>query len=160
MKLSEILRRIEGRYVEEGECWIWTGSTTMSSRPVVIVNKKQIGVRVLMAMAKGQHKPGDVHPSTCRNPLCVNPKHVDTKTKSEQMKIAGSLGGTDPKRLVTIQKISHPNKKLTDAQVMEMRMSTESNVKVARRFGVSTGLVCRVRQHKTRAHLNPFAGLL
>jgi len=158
--MDEILARISDRYVEEGECWIWTGATVQGGRPYLTINGKRIAVRTLMARAKGIWFEGHVNPSKCGNPLCVNPDHVASMPKSRHMKLLGRIGGTDPKRLAKIQTTVHPGKKLTDAQVLEIRASAETSAALAKRYGVSACLVSRVRLHKTRKHLNMFAGLM
>ena len=160
MTMDEILERITGRYVEEGECWIWTGGNVQGTRPYVTINYKRVPVRKLMAIAKGIFREGRVNPPKCGNPLCVNPDHVASITKSQHMRKLGKLGGRDLKRLATIRAGVHPNKKLSDDQVLEIRNSTERSSVLARRYGVSACLISRVRLHKTRKHLNPFAGLI
>lgn len=160
MTLKEIMARIADRVVEEGECLIWTGATSSSGRPYVTKKGKQVAVRKLMAKAKSIWRKGHVNPSNCGNPLCVNPKHVASMTKSEHMKQLGRLGGTDPKRLATIQTGTHPGRKLSDAQVLEILASTDSGTQAAKRHGVSGSLIGRVRRFETRRHLNPFARLM
>ena len=154
------MERIADRVVEEGECLIWTGATVQGGRPYLTVNYKRVSVRKLMAMAKGIWRNGDVNPTTCGNPLCVNPDHVASISKTKHMRQLGKLGGTDPKRLAMIQTMSHPNKKLTDAQILDIRRSTETTAAAAKRHGVSAALISRVRLYKTRKHLNMFAGLM
>lgn len=160
MTLEDIIARIEGRYVEEGECWLWTGATVQGGRPYLTIDYKRVAVRTLMARAKGIWRDGDVNPAKCGNPLCVNPEHAASMTKSKHMKILGKIGGSHPTRLVKIQVMGHPLKKLEDWQVIDIRTSSESVADAARRHGVSGALVSRVRLHKTRKHLNPFASLI
>jgi len=158
--MDEILARISERYIEEGDCWIWTGATVQGGRPYLTINYKRVAVRALMAKAKGIWQEGHVNPSKCGNPLCVNPDHVVSITKRQHMRQLGKIGGTDPKRLVMIQSMHHPLRKLDDSQVLEIRSSGESCASLAKQYGVSACLISRVRLHKTRRHLNPFAGLM
>lgn len=159
MTLEEIRDRIADRVVEEGECLIWTGATVQGGRPYVTVDYKRVGVRTLMAQAKGIWREGHVNPSKCGNPLCVHEDHVASMPKAKHMQKLGRIGGRDPRRMATIQTGVHPGRKLSDSQVMEIRTSTDSISEAAKRHGVSGALISRVRLHKTRKHLNPFAGL-
>lgn len=170
--MQEILERIAGRYIEEGECWIWTGATVQGGRPYLTLTDRRVQasnrkhrykrhpLRKLIAKAKNIYRKGDVNPSKCGNPLCVNPDHVVSIPKKKHMSQLGRMGGTDPKRMVTIQTSTHPGKKLTDEQIVAIRASTDSSAAIAKQFGVSSALISRVRLHQTRKHLNPFAGLI
>lgn len=159
MTLEEIRVRIADRVVEEGECLLWTGATVLGGRPYVTVEYKRAAIRTLIAKAKGIWREGHVNPSKCGNPLCVHEDHVASMPKAKHMQQLGKIGGRDPKRMATIQTGVHPGRKLSDSQVMEIRSSTDSVAEAAKRHGVSGALISRVRLHKTRKHLNPFAGL-
>ncbi len=160
MNLEEIRARTADRVVEEGECLLWTGATVQGGRPYLTIGYKRIAVRTLIAKAKGIWREGHVNPSKCSNPLCVHEDHVASMPKAKHMQKLGAIGGRDPKRMATIQTGVHPGRKLSDAQILEIRTSTDSVAEAAKRHGVSGALISRVRLHKTRKHLNPFAALI
>lgn len=160
MNRKELISWLEKRVIEVGECWEWQHSAISGTRPYVTRDKQRIPVRRTIAQVFGMYEPGHVQTTSCGNPLCVNPKHVLSMSKSDHMKIAGGKGGSDPKRLVTIQTLQQFNRKLSDEQVAQIRASDESSRVLGERFGVSRALVCRVRRLECRRHLNnPFAGL-
>jgi hypothetical protein len=62
----------------------------------------------------------------CVVPGCVNPDHLVPKTRREHLRISGKL-------------------KLTPADVIEIRRSTEKQRVLAERYGVSQSLISRIK---------------
>lgn len=81
-------------------CWEWQGST--SGREAVpygqikIDGKPRWAHRVSYAIFNGGVPEGlDVH-HTCENPVCVNPAHLETVTRSEHGVIEGAKDAPVP----------------------------------------------------------------
>ena len=79
------------RWIEEGECRLWTG-TKRDGYPYVTVGDEQISVAALIIRARiGGLIPKDKRIlRTCGNRACVNPDHLKLGDQSEAMKIAMS----------------------------------------------------------------------
>jgi hypothetical protein len=90
-RLKKYLRRI----VKKNGCWVWIGAKRagrvrngkMQYYGVVTIGYKNKCVhRVIYEMYKGKIKKGLELDHLCRNTLCVNPKHLEAVTHSENCK--------------------------------------------------------------------------
>jgi DNA-binding transcriptional regulator YiaG len=72
----------------------------------------------------------------CDNPLCVNPEHLFLGTHEENMKDASRKGRLN-------------QRKLTERQVFNIRMSNLSNQQLARKYGVWDSTIRRIRKYET-----------
>jgi len=82
----------------------------------------------------------------CENRYCVNPTHLYLGTQKDNMRDRLLSGGYDnqPKG------DAHYNSKLSDADVCTIRASTEAQITLANRFGVSRSLISLIMAHKRR----------
>jgi hypothetical protein len=82
---------------------------------------------------------------TCDTPRCVRPYHLEAKTNAQNMQDMVARGRHKP-RFGILNNLA----KLTDAQVFEIKRSTESTRELADRFGVSFQGVWRIRKGLSR----------
>jgi hypothetical protein len=69
-----------------------------------------------------------------------------------------------PTRIAKLQAAAVGRRKLSDEQVNDIVMSSESSRALALQYGVSPGTISKVKGHRARrvvsASVNPFAGLM
>jgi len=101
---------------------------------------------------KGEIQDGMFICHHCDNPLCINPEHLFVGTAQENFDDMHSKGrcklGMHP-----MKGENHGLAKLTESQVREIRNSTEQGVSLARKFGVTTGLISMVRKNLRWKHV-------
>ena len=86
---------IKARCVEIGECWEWQGTVVGydKNQPVHMVDRKMHKVHQTAFKLAGKNSPAGMYlVRECGNCLCVNPAHITPMTRSDQMKLAASLG--------------------------------------------------------------------
>lgn len=132
----------------EDECWPWTASLTTSGygqiqawtvkgwRPVACS-------RVAYALTYGDIPEASWVLHSCDNPPCCNPAHLRLGTPADNAQDRVDRG-----------RVKGPPAKLSDSQVREIRCraGTEGQSSLAREFGVTPSLVCRiVNGHRRRS---------
>lgn len=125
---------------------------------IKVNGKVQSAHRVSYEAFKGEIPDGLLILHACDNRKCINPDHLSVGTHAENMKDAYQKG-----RLIQLTpdngfKSGHipKNRKLTPAQVIEMRSLRESGTKlqeIADQFGVGTSTVQDVCSKRTYANL-------
>jgi hypothetical protein len=135
-------------YIDKDEatgCWNWIGGKDKNGYGIISVylNPGRVCVRAhrfSYELYKGSISLGMFICHSCDNPSCVNPDHLwlGTHLENEQDK--------DKKDRRPRGHIAH-NRKLTQEQILKIRNTTISAAKLAKEFGVSDGLVCRVRNN-------------
>lgn len=137
-------------------CWEWTGSVLPRGYGRFYPRWK-VGLyshRVSWEMANGREVPaGLVVMHACDNPRCVNPSHLSVGTLGDNMQDCAAKGRTAHNSLPGER---HPNAKLTDAQVMEIRQRHalgERRATVATAFGVSKELIKAIVARRAWRHL-------
>lgn len=99
-----------------------------------------------LAYAAFHGKPGDkVVCHRCDNPLCCNPEHLFLGTQRDNLLDALSKGRM--KAPVALSGEAHPNAKLTEAQVAEIKRRVllgEAKTHISKDFGVSDVVIGRI----------------
>ena len=141
------------KYVEkgrDGECWVWVGARQGAGRygTFGIGGKMFLSHRVSYSLHKGEI-PGKLNVlHTCDVPYCVNPEHLFLGDHLDNMRDKEEKG-----RGNQCVGQAHGNAKLTEAQVLEIRASTESLKATAKRYGVSFGLIGHIRARRAWNHI-------
>lgn len=134
------------------DCWMWAGTKHVTNRRYTPMTYGQFGVyrngknrnthahRIAWMIANNQAPPaGWVICHKCDEPLCCNPAHLFAGTRADnqrdmQRKLrSGIIGAKNPKA------------KLTEAQVLEIRSSTESDKVLAERYGMWESSIYMIR---------------
>jgi hypothetical protein len=84
----------------------------------------------------------------CDNPVCVNVNHLFLGTNAENTADKMNKG----RHFAQFGEM-HGLAKLTEDKVMEIRLSTEYQSEMARKFGVSEATISNIKHHRTWAHL-------
>ncbi len=148
---------------KSGECWLWTGSQTKSGYGMFNLVRAH---RFSWELAHGPISDNLLVCHDCPggdNPLCVNPAHLWLGTSGDNTRDAARkgqmpTGDKNGSRLHPEKRQrgdQHPMAKLTSEQVKEVRASTENNVAIARRLGVTDRLISAIRSGKVWKHLLP-----
>lgn len=84
---------IPGHRPELGPCWVWLGSLNHAGYGRIMVNgKRQMVHCYSYETLMGKSIPsGLVIDHLCRNRRCINPSHLEPKTRKENILAPGSL---------------------------------------------------------------------
>jgi hypothetical protein len=123
------------------ECWEWQGTKTAAGYGVIWYdNKLQYSHRIALEL-NNKAIPNRWHAChTCDNPSCVNPNHLYVGTPQDNMNDKVSKG-----RHIFGEK--HPNAKLTDKEVNEIRVLFEDGMwqtDLAKVFNVDPSHISRI----------------
>lgn len=125
-------------HVRIGEgCWEWLGKRNPRGYGRVrISGREQLAHRIAWQLTHGKIPPGKVVLHVCDHPWCVRPDHLRLGTQAENVRDMFRKG-----RNVNVRGERHPAAKLTQEQVMSIRMrcaNGEGRRKIAREYGVSS----------------------
>lgn len=141
--------RFHTKYQKTAGCWLWQAGKYVKGYGMFNVGRNdgrqhtEYAHRIAYVLAKGDIPQGLVVMHSCDTPACVNPAHLSLGTQGDNIRDGVSRGRYSVPRL--------PRRKLTDAQVHEIRQSSERGCRLAPRFGVSTALVSMIRRGSRRA---------
>ena len=77
-----VQERIRRRSVEDGSCWIWTGTPAHGGYATMKVRGRWLGAhRASYEAFIGPIPKGMVLDHLCKRPLCVNPAHLEPVTQ-------------------------------------------------------------------------------
>lgn len=151
------------RHFFQGEadvCWLWTGTLNHSGYGLIAVGTKSAGQllahRVSWTIANGEMPEGKwVVMHSCDRPACVNPKHLRLGTQAENLQdMRAKDRGFGGFSVAPIQGDKHHSAKFTEAQVREIRASTENSTLMAKRLGVNRASIIKIRARVTWKHLD------
>jgi hypothetical protein len=148
---------MNGRVQEDGDCLIWTGRLSCSSGHPKY--KDHVVRRVVWQAEHGPLTPKQLVTTTCGNPKCL--EHLALTNKS---KIAKKTNA-DPrvKAIKQLKSTAHSRRtaKLSVEKAREIRNSELGNKELADLYGVSHGLISKVRTNKAwlESYSSPFSGL-
>ena len=129
--------------VDENGCWIWHGATFHFGHAKVFWGGKHLkGHRIAYEAFVGRIPAGLVVRHTCDVPGCLNPEHLLVGTQADNRRDCVERG-----RHATGSRVH--TSKLTEAQRAHIACSEASTSELARRYGVDTSTIRRV---KRRAH--------
>ena len=133
--------------VEVGDpatCWTWRARKNEKGYGVFRDKKAH---RVAYNLLIGKIPDGQICCHKCDNPSCCNPHHIFLGSHADNIRDARDKGRL---RGMGIAGERHPNAKLTDLQVEEIRSSPLTGAALARKFGVSPSTISGVRTYTHR----------
>lgn len=130
-------------------CWEWTGHRERSGYGRLFVSgAPERAHRISFRLHKGIVPDGMCVCHTCDNRSCVNPVHLFLGTRADNnadMRLKGRARGKKGEK--------HHLAKLTADQVRAIRNLPQSNVAIAKQFGVSRLAVWEIRTRRTWSHI-------
>ena len=155
LKLMHLMERM----TEDGDCYLWTGSTNAAGHPKL---HDQPTRRVIWRLVHGEIPEGKMITTTCSQSTCLCPEHLALTTKSEiSRKVAQRHDFILRKSAANAKSARDKLGKITMEMAREIRESERTGRDLARELGVSTSLISCVRTFKSwKEHSSPWAGLL
>lgn len=145
-------------------CWLWSASANAHGYGTFSLDGKcHLTHRLSWMLYRGAIPDGLFVCHKCDNPACVNPHHLFLGTNADNMADMDRKGRRAPMPKGTkrptagIRGNHHPNAKITEAIVQEIRACNEPNGVTARRYGLTTDHVYMIRRRKIWRHLPPVA---
>lgn len=129
-------------------CWLWLGHHNKSGHGKITIadgtkrGRKEYAHRVSWLLFRGPIPDGLHVLHDCDNPFCVNPDHLHLGTHADNMREASERGYSWKNR----------SKKLDLDAVKHILASPETGSSLAKKFGVSPGMISMVRRRKTWTH--------
>lgn len=136
-------------------CYLWTGATDSDGYgQVKFAGRTEKAHRVAYYLYYGVD-PGILEVChTCDHPICLNPEHLFLGTHADNMQDMERKGRSNHPGSFK-SGVTHPNLKLTDEQVAEVRRlhatRSMSDAAIARQFNVSKTLVYLLVHNKQRS---------
>lgn len=150
------------------ECWKWMGTKNKIGYGDIRINGKYYTTsRISYFLSYGENIDGSLVLHTCDNPTCVNPFHLFTGTQKDNMedmirkgrkyKIKGrAWKEAHPDHSNHLLGSANSESKLTEEDVIEIRkklLAKEKQSEIARQFGVSYSMICRISKGKNWLHV-------
>lgn len=148
------VKHLKWRVTKDG-CFEPTSHTTHDGKgyPVYIRDGKVRRMyRYRYEQKHGPVQPGLVVRHTCDNRKCINVNHLIVGTRADNMHDKTARG-----RTVKGEKNGHS--KLIEAEVLFILRSTQSNIKLSKKFGVSPDAVSLIRSGKRWKHITQISTL-
>ena len=144
--LSDKIEKHTIRIPESG-CWVWMSTIHENGYGRVCAGKKPFYAhRVSYEQKYGPIPSGMMALHHCDVRCCVNPDHIFVGTQQNNM--------TDKVRKNRQAKgISHGNAKLTEDQVLEIKYSSETSIKLAAKFDYLASMIRAIKNGNLWKHL-------
>lgn len=135
---------------DERGCWNWTGYRDAKGygRASSDHSKEVLAHRISYIEFVGPIPEGLHILHSCDNPACINPAHLRPGTNDDNM-----LDRLERDRCFKPKGEINPKAKLTEADVLAIRSSSESRKVLASRFGVATSSIGNILRRRTWAHV-------
>lgn len=147
---SKLIARFHTKYQKASFCWLWQAGKFAKGYGMVNLGRDESGKqwteyahRIAYVLAKGPIPKGAVVRHSCDTPACVNPRHLKLGTQADNVNDAAVQGHYNQ---------PHPlAQRVTDAQVRDIRESSEPGVVLAKRYGVTPSCISQIRHLRRRA---------
>lgn len=144
--LQQVLETMYSKSVHdyEKDCWLWAGAIA-NGYGVISFKGRLKGVhQISYEYFIGEIKEGVYH--TCDVPNCWNPDHLFTGTQQDNVNDRqGKWRHAFGER--------HGRVKLTAVEVLAIRASNESGVKLAKVYGVTPMTISLIKNNKIWSHI-------
>ena len=145
---------------DTGDCWLWQGAKTKDGYGVANIGvvtprgtRKVLSThRLSYLLHHGDIPDGLFVMHSCDVKLCVNPKHLRTGTRTENLHDAMAKG-----RVRFSRRTGEPRTKLSPERVREIRRLLQSNLfsldDIARRYRVAPKTIMNIRDGVSHKHV-------
>jgi hypothetical protein len=137
-------------------CWLWNGCIRSDGRGFTSYGRerKMLAHRLAWELTYGPIPEGVCVCHRCDNPRCVRPDHLFLGTQQDNLRdMRNKDRGAIP---APRQGSKHHKAKLTEADVLAIRQAYaegETQIALARRYGVTGSNMCSIVNGKTWTHL-------
>jgi hypothetical protein len=140
--------RLEGRIerVPESGCWLWTGHLCWGYGQVMLNYRRYRAHRWTWELFNGPIPAGLQVLHRCDVRCCVNPAHLFLGTHEDNM---GDMAAKSRQA----HGARHGMSKLTEAQVLDIKMSQEPAAHIARRLGLDASTIQYIRKGRLWKHV-------
>lgn len=137
--------------IDDAGCWRWTGTLNSKGYGRYCFAGKSFGAhRLAFALGKNTALPGLVFVChRCDTPSCINPDHLFLGLASDNNKDMKAKG-----RARAPRNMDNPACKLTEQDIRDIRASSERQVDLCRKYGVSDGHMSRILSGYTRRYVS------
>ena len=144
---EKTLKRFMKNVDKTDSCWLWTGSKAVGYGKFWFEGKKWLAHRLMYLHCYGELIKGLDICHICRS-KCVNPDHLEQKSKSEN-------NGDDKIRDGTLQRGEKNGlSKLTNEEVLDIRSRTNQTQRsIAHEFDVSQTIINFILKGNTWKHI-------
>lgn len=149
---ASLIERWSAYVGERGSgCWLWAGHRDPNGYGRLNVGGKPLlAHRISWELHHGPITPAEHILHRCDNPSCVRPEHL---FKGDHALNMADKMAKRRHRYGVRRGTANEHAKLTEAQVIEIRASTEASEKVGPRYGVSGRQVRDIRIRKAWKHI-------
>ncbi len=147
--MIDVGERFASKFVrgDGDDCWLWTAAKNTNGYGAFAWTEERQAHRAAYRLMIGPIPNGAVVRHRCDTPLCVNPAHLLLGTQAQNM-------GDAVERDRVSRGAHHGNAKLTDAQAREILVSTDTALRLSKRYGVHPDLVRMIQRGARWAHLD------
>jgi hypothetical protein len=143
--------RFSASFAAVGDCLIWSKALRRDGYGNFFVSGRcWLAHRYAWTLLYGDIPAGMQLNHRCHNRACVNPVHLYLGTQAENMADMKEAGRSVGKKG---RGEGNHQAKLTEETVRAIRASTASHAALSRELGVSSTLVCAIRQRKVWRHV-------
>lgn len=126
------------------ECWEWESCITNAGYPSFGIGQDKFYAHRLMYCQHYGKDPGDLHVlHNCDNPKCMNPNHLflgtDADNQADKQEKGRDFKSDD----------TYCSASLTSEQIVAIRESTDTNIDLANKYGMSDGSISLIKSGKT-----------
>lgn len=136
-----------------GECWEWQGACIEGYGIIYFGRRYFYAHRIAFYLGKGVDPGEKLACHHCDNPPCCRPLHLFAGTVVDNAHDASRKGRLKDRGNARLGSTNH-QAKLTEAEAIVIKHSTEPNVVLAERFGISNVIVGRIKSGKRWPHLS------
>ena len=135
----------------KGECWLWLAYRTKDGYgQLAFGDLTTTAQRVSFELVHGPlgNNYVDCVLHECDNPPCVNPDHLFLGSRKDNI-----VDMTEKGRLASFKGQNNSRVVLSDAQVLEIFHSDDTNVDLGERYGIAPTTVAAIRNQRNWKHL-------
>lgn len=148
--MEEYISRILNK-VEQGDgCWLWKGCIAKNGYGQVRIKNKTYNAHRVSYCVHNKCSYDDIGGldirHSCHNRTCVNPSHLSTGTRKENM---NDMVLAERQR----KGMSVSTSKLSDEQVRSIYASALSHINLAKQYNVSISTIGDIKYKRTWKHL-------
>jgi hypothetical protein len=142
------MKLFDNQYRKDAQtgCWIWQGALDNRGYGLARWNKKRTKAHRVSLLRLGHRIEGLFVCHHCDTPSCVNPEHLFTGTHHDNDQDRIQKG-----RCARGERAG--SSRLTEAEVISIRASTETQVELARRYKTTAKNIRDIQKRRTWRHL-------